>query len=54
MDSVSDYAKDAVNYLYKVGIINGVSETEFAPKTTATRAMAATIIASVMERGGLN
>lgn len=54
MDSVSDYAKDAVNYLYKVGIINGVSETEFAPKATATRAMAAKIIASVMERGGLN
>lgn len=54
MDFVSDYAKDAVNYLYKVGIINGISETEFAPKATATRAMAAKIIATVMERGGIN
>lgn len=54
MNIVSEYAKDAVNYLYKVGIINGVSETEFAPKATATRAMAAKLIASVMERGGLN
>lgn len=41
---IADYAKDAVNTLQRAGVINGVSETEFAPTATATRAQAAKMI----------
>ncbi|MBQ8300754.1 MAG: S-layer homology domain-containing protein, partial [Clostridia bacterium] len=39
-----EYAADAVNTLANAGIINGMSETEFAPLANATRAQAAKII----------
>lgn len=42
--SIAEYAAPAVAALYKAGIINGVSETEFDPLGTATRAQAAKII----------
>ncbi len=41
---ISEYAQEAVNALYKAEIINGMSETEFSPKTDITRAQAAKMI----------
>lgn len=52
-DTVSDYAKDAVLSLYRAGIVNGVSETEFNPKGEATRAMAAQMIYQLIIRGNV-
>lgn len=49
---ISSYAKDAVYAMRAFGIINGVGDNNFAPKTTATRAMAAKVIAGFME--GMN
>lgn len=43
-EQISDYAKTAVYALYDAGIINGVSEDEFAAKDHLTRAQAAKII----------
>lgn len=42
--SISDYAKESVAVLSGAGIINGISDTEFSPAATATRAQAAAII----------
>ncbi len=44
---ISEYAKAPVTNLYKCGIINGVSETEFSPKTDVNRAMAAKVLYAV-------
>jgi len=46
---ISDYAVNAVGALYKMGAVNGVSETEFAPKGIASRAQAAKIIYGVLD-----
>ena len=46
---VSDYAKDAVYALRAAGIINGVSESAFAPTENATRAQAAKMIYGLLE-----
>jgi hypothetical protein len=46
--SISSYAKNAVNQLVKGGIINGISDTEFAPLSNATRAQAAKILYSFL------
>jgi len=43
-EDISDYAKAAVDSLYKAGVINGVGADEFAPLSTATRAQAAVMI----------
>ncbi len=48
-DAISDYAKEAVGILYGMGAVNGISETEFAPKSPANRAQAAKIIYYVLE-----
>lgn len=48
-DAISDYAKDAISLLKKSGIINGMTENEFSPKSTSTRAQAATIICRMLE-----
>lgn len=42
--SIGDYAKEAVDVLVKGGIINGMTDTEFAPTNNATRAQAAKIL----------
>ena len=42
--NISDYAKASVDTLVKGGIINGMSDTEFAPLANATRAQAAKIL----------
>lgn len=44
MDSVSDYAKEAVNAMYSAGIMNGFTDNTFGPHGTVTRAMAAQVI----------
>ena len=41
---ISRYAKDAVYACQQAGIIDGMTETEFAPKETATRAQVAKIL----------
>lgn len=46
--SIADYAKEAVSTLQAAGIINGVSDTEFAPVSNATRAQAAQILYSFL------
>lgn len=43
-NEISDYAKESVEFLYKKGIINGVSQGVFSPKSTLTRAEAAKMI----------
>ncbi|MGN0163151.1 MAG: S-layer homology domain-containing protein, partial [Candidatus Ornithomonoglobus sp.] len=46
--SISSYAVNAVDELVKGGIINGMSDTEFAPLSNATRAQAAKILYSFL------
>ncbi|MGN0183042.1 MAG: S-layer homology domain-containing protein [Candidatus Ornithomonoglobus sp.] len=46
--SISSYAVNAVDQLVKGGIINGMSDTEFAPLSNATRAQAAKILYSFL------
>ena len=41
---ISIYAKSAVAYFAKSGIINGVGENKFSPRSDATRAEAAKMI----------
>ncbi|MBQ7574193.1 MAG: S-layer homology domain-containing protein [Clostridia bacterium] len=47
-NAISDYAVEAVERLCLCGIMNGVSDTEFAPHANATRAMAAKVLYSVL------
>ena len=47
--SISGYAVDAVNTLYKAGIINGVSDGIFAGSQIATRAQAAKLCYDLRE-----
>ena len=48
-ENISDYAKEAVAELSALGIINGVGDGMFQPKSVATRAQAAVIIDNVFE-----
>lgn len=41
---ISDYAKDAMNWAVGKQIMNGVSETELAPQSTATRGQTAVLL----------
>lgn len=45
---IDGYAKDAITYLYQVGIIDGMDDGTFAPKNNVTRAQAAKMIAVMM------
>lgn len=47
-DTISDYAKTAVEYLYKRGIINGYADGTFAPKNNATRAEVAVMLYKIL------
>lgn len=49
MADVSEYAKQAVNALYGMNAINGVSETLFEPLGFATRAQAAKVVYIVLQ-----
>ncbi len=48
-DSISDYAKQAVAQMVKLGIINGKNDGNFAPKAYCTRAEAAKILYGILE-----
>lgn len=45
---IADYAVDAVEYLYKTGILNGFEDGSFRPHNTATRAEAACLLYNVI------
>ena len=47
---ISDYAKKAVHALFAAGLINGMEENRFCPQETVTRAMAAKMIDSMMQK----
>ena len=48
-DSISDYAVDAVNELYRAEIINGTGEGRFGAKAGATRAEAAKLLYEILK-----
>ena len=50
---ISDYAASAVNNLTMVGVLSGDEAGNFQPKKFATRAEAAKILFSAMEKGGV-
>ena len=49
LEQISDYAIEAVGALYKLGVVNGVSETHFDPRGIANRAQAAKVIYGVLD-----
>ena len=51
-DDIADYAKNAVASLTASGIINGMGDGIFAPKSTVTRAQAAKVIYGLMKLVG--
>lgn len=51
-DAISEYALDAVEAMYRAGIVSGMGDGSFAPGAYATRAQAAKIIYEVRERIG--
>ncbi len=51
-DEIASYAKDGVDKLSKIGVINGVGNGRFAPNNFATRAEAAVIINRLQEYFG--
>ncbi len=48
-NEISEYAKDAVGALTKLGILNGMGDNTFAPGANANRAQAAKVIYVMME-----
>lgn len=46
---ISDYAKESVESLYELGVINGVSATHFEPLGKTTRAQAAKVVYGVLQ-----
>ena len=46
---ISDYAKDAVERLYKTGVIGGYPDGSFKPKGEATRAEVAAMLMRFLE-----
>ena len=52
-DLVSSYAKDAVNIVKSMGIINGVGNNMYMPKSFATRAQCAKIIYELIKAVGI-
>ncbi len=51
-DDISDYALNAVEAMYRAGVVSGMGDGRFAPVAYATRAQAAKIIYEVRERIG--
>ncbi len=47
---ISDYAKQALEYLIQTGIIKGTSDTSVSPKDNATRAQGAVILRRFMQQ----
>lgn len=48
-DSISDWAKDSVNLLYRSGIMSGTDGGNFQPASNATRAQAAVVIYNLIK-----
>jgi len=48
-ESIAPYAGESVKILYGMGVINGVSNTEFSPKSHASRAQAAKVVYKVLD-----
>lgn len=48
-DQIKAWFVDSVSALVSVGLMNGMSETEFAPAATATRAQAATVLVRMVD-----
>lgn len=48
-DEISTYAYIAVSTLTQEGVLNGIGENKFAPKSTATRAMISVMICNALE-----
>lgn len=48
-DEMSDYAKDAIDKLVRLGVLDGFADGSFKPKDALTRAQAAKIISLVRE-----
>ena len=48
LETVSEYAKEAVEFMIKRGAINGING-EFKPKAAATRAQAAKILYQIIK-----
>lgn len=46
----ASYAKEPIERLSAMGIVNGVGDGMFAPESSVTRAMAATVIARIIDR----
>ena len=46
--TISDWAIEYVNAIYKNGIMIGVSDTEFAPKENVTKAQVATLLTRIL------
>ena len=49
-DEIAEYAKESVDALASAGVINGMTETEFAPAGKLTRAQAAKLIYGALSR----
>ena len=48
-DEISDWAKDAVTSIAQDGIINGIGNNMFAPKSSATRAQAVVVLEKILK-----
>lgn len=48
---ISDYARESVYFCSALGLIQGVGENSFSPKTGATRAQAATVLLRMVDLG---
>jgi len=51
-DEISDYSKAAVGYLKALGVISGMEDGSFKPKSECTRAQAACVIYRALELAG--
>ena len=47
-DTKGHWAEEAIDEMHKIGVVNGISETEFLPDTDVTRAEFAAMIARLL------
>lgn len=52
-DSIAEYARESIDVLSSIGIINGMEDNRFSPDETATRAQAAQVIGKLMKLEGI-
>lgn len=48
-DEAAEYAREAIRELYRCGLVNGVSDSEFDPQGDVTRAMAAKVLYGLLK-----